>query len=396
MSRVLVVNAGSSSIKYQLIAAETGERLASGLVERIGEAAGRVVHRRADGESAEREGPVADHAAGFAAMVAAFRRAGQPIDEAGVAAVGHRVVQGGSEFVAPTLIDDAVAERILALAPLAPLHNPGHAAAIAAARAALPGVPHVAVFDTAFHRTMPPRASRYAIDAAVAAEHGVRRYGFHGTSHEVVSRRAAEFLGRDVGELRQIVLHLGNGASACAVDRGRSVDTSMGFTPLEGLVMGTRGGDIDPGVLLHLLRAGYDAERLDALLNQRAGLRGMAGSNDLRDVRDAADRGDPDARLAIEVAVHRIRHYVGAYLLVLGGADTIVFTAGVGEHHPALRAAVCAGLEWFGIRIDSDRNEASGSGARRISADGSRVEVLVVPTDEEAEIARQTWALVRG
>lgn len=393
MTAVLVVNAGSSSIKYQVIDPEGEERLASGLVERIGEPLGRVRHR-AGGRTIEHELAIPDHTEGFAEMGRAFAEAGQQLAGLGIAAVGHRVVQGASDFVEPTRIDEAVAARILELAALAPLHNPGHHQAIVAALAAFPDVPHVAVFDTAFHRSMPPSAYTYAIDPAVAAEHGVRRYGFHGISHEVVSRRAAAFLGRPVHELKQVVLHLGNGASACAVDRGASVATSMGLTPLEGLVMGTRSGDIDPGALLHLLRAGYDTDALDELLNKRSGLKGLAGSNDMRDVRAAAAAGDAEARLALEVYARRIRHYLGAYLLELGGADAVVFTAGVGENQPELRAEVCAGLGWFGIELDPARNAAPIEGARRISADGSRVAVLVVPTDEEAEIARQTWALV--
>lgn len=391
---ILVVNSGSSSIKYQVVDPLSGERIASGLVERIGEAgAGRIVHR-SEGASFERELPLPDHAAGFAAMVEAFAKAGTPIDRLGIAAVGHRVVQGGSEFMEPTLIDDAVAERIIQLAELAPLHNPGHHAAIVAARAAFPGLPQVAVFDTAFHRTMPPEAYTYAVLPEVASEYGVRRYGFHGISYAVVSRRAAEHLDRPVHELKQIVMHLGNGASMCAIDRGRSVDTSMGLTPLEGLVMGTRTGDIDPGAMLHLLRSGVGSERLDELLNRRSGLLGMAGSNDMRDVRAAAAAGDGSARLALEVYVHRIRHYLGAYLLGLGGADAIVFTAGVGENSAPTRAEVCAGLEGFGIELDPARNEAGGEGARIISTDASRVAVLIVPTDEEAEIARQTRMLL--
>lgn len=422
MRSVLVVNSGSSSIKYQVIDPVTGQRFADGLIERIGQARGRIEHRTLIGSARGREGgtdedpgpaideaalPIPDHAAGFAEMIAAFARAGTPVDEFGIVAVGHRVVQGGDRFVAPTLIDDDVAAEILELARLAPLHNPGHHQAIVAARAVFPEEPHVAVFDTAFHRTLPPAAYTYAIDREVAAEHGVRRYGFHGTSFQVVSRRAAELLGRPLSELKQVVLHLGNGASACAIDGGRSVDTSMGLTPLEGLVMGTRSGDIDPGALLHLLRSGFDGDRLDGLLNRRSGLLGLAGSLDQRDVRAAADAGDEAALLALDVYARRIRHYLGAYLLELGGADAIVFTAGVGENVPALRAAVCADLEWFGVRIDPERNAApaappnaavpdagASSAGRVISTDDSRVAVLVVPTDEEAEIARQTFALI--
>ena len=396
MTRILVVNSGSSSIKYQVVEAATGERLASGLVERIGEPLGRIVHRGADGSEVSRELPVPDHTAGFAEMVRAFEETGTPVDELGISALGHRIVQGGGDFIEPTLLDDVVANRIHELGELAPLHNPGHYQAIVAARALFPDLPHVAVFDTAFHQTMPESAYRYAIDPAVASVHGIRRYGFHGISHQVVSRRAAEFLGRPLESLKQIVLHLGNGASACAIDGGRSVDTSMGLTPLAGLVMGTRSGDIDPGALLHLLRAGYSVDELDKLLNQRSGLLGFAGTNDFRDVRAAADAGDADARLALAVYVHRIRHYVGAYLVDLDGADTIVFTAGVGENNAAVRAEVCADLEWFGVRIDPARNEAPSRESRLISTDDSRIAVLVVPTDEEAEIARQAWELVAG
>lgn len=396
MSKILVINSGSSSFKYQLIDPESGERLASGLVERIGDSLGRVKHRCA-GETLEAELPIPDHTAGFAEMERAFERAGQPLDGSALAAVGHRVVQGGDEFFEPTIIDDRVAERILALGVLAPLHNPAHHQAIVAARATFPDVPHVAVFDTAFHQTMPPAAYTYAIDRRVAAEHGIRRYGFHGTSHQYVSARAARFVERPLAELKQIVLHLGNGASMCAVDGGRSVDTSMGLTPLEGLVMGTRSGDLDPSILFHLHReAGLDVDALDRLLNSESGLRGLAGTGDFRDVRAAADAGDAQAQLAIDVTTHRIRHYLGAYLAALGGADVISFTAGVGENNAALRAGVCAGLEWFGIRLDAALNEAASGVAepRRISTPDSRVAVLVVPTDEEAEIARQTWGLV--
>lgn len=398
LQTILVVNAGSSSIKYQLIEVGSERRIARGLIERIGEATGRVRHWSVAGgdEPAEVDGRIADHTAGFAAMVEAFERAGQPIESAGIVAVGHRVVQGGADFTAPTLIDDEVERRILELAELAPLHNPGHYSAIRAARTVFPDVPHVAVFDTTFHQTMPPEAYTYAIDPDVAAEYGVRRYGFHGISHQVVSRRAAELVGRPVDELKQIVLHLGNGASATAVDRGRSVDTSMGLTPLEGLVMGSRSGDIDPGALLHLLRAGLGAAELDELLNARSGLLGLSGHTDMRDVRAAVEAGEPQATLALDVYAHRIRHYLGAYLLELGGADTIVFTAGVGENYPHLRAMVCAGLGWFGIELDPVANGTAVGVAQIISVPSSRVTVLVMPTDEEAEIAHQTWVRVSG
>lgn len=393
MRTVLVVNSGSSSIKYQLIDPGSGERLASGLIERIGQGAARSAHRHGESTS-EREVSAADHTEAFREIVRSFEAAGSPLIELGVAAVGHRVVQGGSDFVGPTVIDDAVAQRIVDLSELAPLHNPAHAQAIDAARRLLPDVPHIAVFDTAFHQTLPPDAYTYAVDPEVADQYGVRRYGFHGTSHQVVSQRAADLLGRPLTELRQIVLHLGNGASACAIDGGLSVDTSMGLTPLEGLVMGSRSGDIDPGAILHLLRSGMDADDIDALLNQRSGLRGLSGSVDMRDVQQSAADGDERAALALRIYGRRIRHYLGAYLVELGGADTIVFTAGVGENVAAVRADVCRDLEWFGIRLDPERNASRTPGARLISADDSRVAVLVVPTDEEAEIARQAWEVV--
>jgi acetate kinase len=366
-----VVNSGSSSIKYQLLDPESGAVVLSGTVERIGEPGG--------------DAP--DHDAGLRDVLE--RLGGHEI-----AVVGHRVVHGGALFDRAVLVDDAVEAAIEELSALAPLHNPANLLGIRAARRALPDVPQVAVFDTAFHQTMPPAAWRYAIDRELADRHGIRRYGFHGTSHKYVSERAAAFLGRPLGELKQIVLHLGNGASMCAIDGGRSVDTSMGMTPLEGLVMGTRSGDLDPAILPHLGRvAGMSLDELDTLLNRRSGLLGLTGTGDMRDVQRAALDGDPQAEEALEVWRHRIRHYVGAYLAELGGVDVIVFTAGVGENNALLRRRTMARLEHLGIRIDDDRNELESRAERRISADDSAVEVLVIPTDEEREIARQAFAL---
>ena len=393
MAHILVINAGSSSMKYQLIDSFSGSRQTTGLVERIGEALGSVKHAGAEREF-EWQTEVADHTAAFAEMARGFALAGTPLDTLDLAAVGHRVVQGGSDFVSATLIDDDVAARIFELSELAPLHNPAHYSAIVAARAAFADVPHVAVFDTSFHQTLHEAAYSYAISPEVAAQYGVRRYGFHGISHQVVSERAAALLGRPLAELKQIVLHLGNGASACAVDGGRSVDTSMGLTPLEGLVMGTRSGDIDPGALLHLLRAGLSVDAVDRLLNKQSGLLGLAGSNDMRDIRAGVAAGDPAAKLAFDIYVRRLKHYIGAYLALLGGADTIVFTAGVGENHAPMREAVCSGLEWLGIEIDPARNESPDRGARVVSKEASRVAILVVPTDEEAEIARQVAEVI--
>ncbi|WP_158862491.1 acetate/propionate family kinase [Leifsonia sp. AG29] len=394
MSAVLVVNSGSSSFKYQLIDSESEESLASGLVERIGEASGRTSHRGPDGTS-ERTLQIPDHTAGFRAMLDAFAEHGPSLDENPLDAVGHRVVHGGKRFFEPTVVTPLVEINIEDLSDLAPLHNPANLQGIRAARAAFPDVPHVAVFDTAFHQTLPPAAYTYAIDAGLAERHRVRRYGFHGTSHKYVSEAAARFLGRPIEELRQIVLHLGNGASACAVRGGRSVETSMGMTPLEGLVMGTRSGDLDPAVLLHLARRAHlGTDELDELLNRRSGLLGLSGRGDMRDVRQAAENGDEAARLALDTTIHRLKHYIGAYTALLGGLDVLVFTAGIGENDARLREETLEGLGFLGIELDPERNAASDRGARVISTDGSAVTVLVVPTNEELEIARQSLQAV--
>jgi acetate kinase len=306
-------------------------------------------------------------------------------------------VHGGTRFTRPTLITDEVLAEIEKLVPLAPLHNPANIAGIKVARALRPEVPQVAVFDTAFHATMPQYAARYAIDIRTADAYGVRRYGFHGTSHAYVSRATAALLGRDPSELNTIVLHLGNGASASAVRGGVCVDTSMGLTPLEGLVMGTRSGDIDPAVIFHLSRVGgMSTDEIDTLLNKRSGLLGLCGDNDMREIGRRMGEGDPAAQLAFEVYVHRLRKYVGAYTAVLGRVDAIAFTAGVGENSAAVREAALRGLDGLGIEVDAVRNAVRGSSARLISADGSRVAVAVVPTDEELEIATDTYALVRA
>ncbi|MFF2493335.1 acetate/propionate family kinase [Agromyces sp. NPDC058064] len=403
MSLVLVVNSGSSSLKYQLVDAARGEALASGLVERIGREGGHARHRHEGpeddslGSTWDADVDVPDHFAAFEVMLEGFAAHGPSLEQHPPIAVGHRVVQGGARFFEPTVITELVKINIDELSTLAPLHNPANLEGIEAAQRAFPDVPHVAVFDTAFHQTMPPAAYTYAIDRDVAAKYRIRRYGFHGTSHRYVSRAAAEYLGRPVEELRQIVLHLGNGASACAIDGGRSVDTSMGMTPLEGLVMGTRSGDIDPAVLLHLQRrGGLGVDEVDDLLNLRSGILGVGGHADMRDLVDAAEAGEERAALALEVYAHRLKAYIGAYLAQLGGVDVISFTAGVGENSAPVRAAALAGLERLGIELDAERNAASSGGARVISTDASPVTVLVVPTDEELEIARQTLEAVSG
>ena len=373
MTRILVVNAGSSSLKYEVLDAETAVSVVSGVVERIG----------VPGSG------VPDHEAALADVLGA-------LDPESIDAVGHRVVHGGSVFVEATIIDDAVEAEIDRLAELAPLHNPPGLQGIRAARAALPFVPHVAVFDTAFHATLPPEAATYAIDAEVAGRYGIRRYGFHGTSYRYVTRRAAEVLGRPLAELRLVVLHLGNGASAAAVSGGRSIDTSMGMTPLEGLVMGTRSGDVDPAVLLHLQRVGgYDTDALDDLLNRSSGLLGLGGHSDMRDLIAAADGGDEGAALAFEVYVLRLTRYIGAYAAELGGIDALVFTAGVGENSAVVRRRAVERLGFLGIAIDDELNDARSSEPRVVSPPEAAVPVLVVPTNEELQIALETVEALR-
>jgi len=329
-------------------------------------------------------------------MLEAFAESGPSLTERPPLAVGHRVVHGGARFFEPTLITPLVEINIDDLSMLAPLHNPGAVQGIRAARAAFPDIPHVAVFDTAFHQTMPPEAYTYAIDRDLADRYRLRKYGFHGTSHKFVSEAAAAFVGRPLRDLRQIVFHLGNGASVTAIDRGRSVDTSMGFTPLEGLVMGTRSGDLDPAVLLQLARrARMTTDELDDLLNKKSGLVGLAGASDMRDILARVEQGEDAAVLAFDVYIHRLRAYAGAYLAQLGGADVISFTAGVGENVPVVRAQALATLGYAGVLIDPVRNAARGRGIRVISAEDSPVTVLVVPTNEELEIARQTLQVAR-
>ncbi|MEU7898188.1 acetate kinase [Nonomuraea sp. NPDC049152] len=375
---VLVLNTGSSTVKYELIDVETGERQAKGLVERIGEEEGLLTHD--NGSVKDR---FADHEAALKAIL-------QVLGDISPEAVGHRVVHGGERFREAVVVDEEVIAAVERLAPLAPLHNPVNVAGIRVAQRAFPGVPQVAVFDTAFHHTLPPHASTYA----VPREWQVRRFGFHGTSCAYVAERASAMLGRGLSQTNLIVLHLGNGASATAIRAGRSADTSMGLTPMEGLVMGTRSGDVDPGLAGYLARTrGIDA---DEALTRDSGLLALAGVSDMRAVRQRADDGDQDARLAREVYCHRIRKYVGAYYAVLGRVDAIVFTGGVGEHDSGVRAMSMAGLDRLGITLDPARNDEPSTGERAVSAPDGEVAVLVIPTDEEWEIARQTVTAIRN
>jgi acetate kinase len=389
----LVINAGSSSIKYQLVDVATREALASGIVERIGEAVSPITHRAA-GAKHTVEAPVPDHTTGLRGVLKLFAQHGPALDAAGLVGVGHRVVQGADEFSAATLITPQVLAKIVELAPLAPLHNPANIQGIEAARAAFPDLPQVAVFDTAFHATLPPEAYTYAIDPALARQFKIRRYGFHGTSHQYVSRETAKAMGRELEAVNLITVHIGSGCSMAAVRGGRSVETSMGLTPLEGLVMGSRCGDLDPAIVFHLVRvAGLTIDQIDTMLNKRSGLLGMCGSLDLRDIHRAIAAGDSAAQLAFDVFAHRLRGYIGSYCAQLGRLDAIAFTAGIGENDPLARAGAVRGLEGFGVELDPGRNQAA-RGAALISTDASRVQVWVIPTNEEYEIAHQTAALI--
>ncbi|MFF1642267.1 acetate kinase [Streptomyces sp. NPDC058246] len=395
-TRVLVLNSGSSSVKYQLLDMRDSSRLAVGLVERIGEETSRLKHTPlTGGPSREQIGPIADHGAALKAVATELAADGLGLDSPELAAIGHRVVHGGKYFTDPTVVDDAVLAEIERLIPVAPLHNPANLTGIRTAMALRPDLPQVAVFDTAFHTTMPESAARYAIDVKTADEHRIRRYGFHGTSHAYVSRATAQLLGKAPQDVNLIVLHLGNGASATAVRGGRCVDTSMGLTPLEGLVMGTRSGDMDPAVIFHLMRVGgMSTDEIDTLLNKKSGLIGLCGDNDMREIRRRVDEGDEQAQLAFDIYIHRLKKYIGAYYAVLGRVDAIAFTAGVGENAAPVREAAIAGLEELGLAVDGDLNAVRGDEPRLISPPYARVAVAVVPTDEELEIATQTYALV--
>ena len=393
-SYVLVINSGSSSMKYQLVDPEQGTAVAAGLIERIGASEGSATHK-VGGESRTFTGEITDHGRALHVMQQLFAEAGRPLSDTKLVGIGHRVVHGGPLFGDPVVVDDDVLQQIRALSLLAPLHNPANADGIAQAIATFPGIPQVAVFDTAFFRDLPAAAATYAIDRVVAAEYQIRRYGAHGTSHQYVSGLVATVLGRDLGKLKTIVLHLGNGASVSAVRDGSAVETSMGLTPLEGLVMGTRSGDLDPGIVFHLMRnAQMNVDQVDNLLNRRSGVLGLSGVNDFRDLHKLIESGDADAAVALAVYCHRVRKYVGAYLAVLGGADVIAFTAGVGENDAAVRARILQGLEPLGISVDPGRNAVRSGEPRVISPDESPVTVMVVPTNEELAIARATVALI--
>ncbi|WP_182865722.1 acetate/propionate family kinase [Rhodopirellula sp. JC639] len=401
MKQVLVLNCGSSSIKYELFEMDQGRALEAGLVERIGEAKS-CLKQTSSGSgtnwpSRTTEVSVPDHRHGIDMIRRVLSENASFDGGRHLVGIGHRAVHGGETFSRPTLIDDQVLAAIRDLIPLAPLHNPANLVGMEVARAAFPHVPQVAVFDTAYHQTLPRYAYHYAVPQDWYDSYRVRRYGFHGTSHQYVAKQIARHLGRSADELNTIVLHLGNGCSASAIRGGVSVDTSMGLTPLEGLMMGTRCGDLDPAILVHMgKQAGMSLSQLDTALNKQSGLKGLCGVNDMREVMAMAAGGDGAANLAVEIFVYRIKKYIGAYHAVLGRLDAIAFTAGIGQHSPEIRARSCRELEAMGIAIDPARNTAAtGSETSEIQTVDSRVKVLVVATDEELEIAQQTLTCVR-
>jgi len=399
--KVLVLNSGSSSLKFTVFGAHDGRPAAWGIAERIGEPQGRleVVIGREEGSPEEsiREGPIRNHRKALGEVLEALSRSRILRDGDGLYGIGHRVVHGGERFREPALLAPDVVDAIRETVFLAPLHNPANLAGIEEAMALSPETPHVAVFDTAFHQTLPPRAFLYALPYRFYRDQRIRRYGFHGTSHQYVAHRAADHLGMPLSSTNLITLHLGNGASAAAIRGGRSVDTSMGLTPVEGLMMGTRSGDLDPSIPLLLVdRGGMTPAEVDALLNRESGLAGFAGTNDMREILRMAGAGHEEAALGLEIYCYRIRKYIGAYLAVLGRTDAVVFTGGIGENAAPVRKMACEGLEELGIALDGEANNSIVGDARLISRADSRVKVLVVKTDEEREIARQTVACIRA
>lgn len=394
--KVLVINAGSSSIKYQLYQMPEANVLAKGVVEKIGETGSKLTHFHGD-KTHSLETEVRNHEKAMTLILNTLvnKDVGVIKDISEIGAVGHRVVHGGEEFTGSVIIDDKVIASIEKFADLAPLHNPPNLTGIKAARHKLPNAKQVACFDTAFHTTIPPVAYMYALPYEIYEKYRVRRYGFHGTSHRYVARRAAVMMGKDKYDVNLITCHLGNGCSITAVKKGKSVDTSMGLTPLEGVVMGTRSGDFDPAILFYLADKGYDMKSLNTLCNKKSGLLGISGvSNDMRDLSELAENGDARAKLAIDIFCYRIKRYIGTYTAVLDTVDAVVFTGGIGENSPDVRTAVCSGLTQIGIELDPEKNNATLRKEGEISTAGSTVKVLVIPTDEESAIAGNTYELV--
>lgn len=391
---ILLLNCGSSSLKYQLLDADTEAELASGIVQKIGDGVATLDHK-VDGQKFHLDEEMPDHKVALARVIAQFTEHGPSLD--GVVAVGHRTVHGGETFREPTLVTDEVIAKLTELTPLAPLHNPAGIAGIEAAREILPNVPHVGIFDTAFFSALPPEAYTYAIPADLAKKHGIRRYGFHGTSHDYVSHQVAELLGKPYEQVNQIVCHLGNGASISAIEKGRPIDTTMGMTPVEGLIMGTRSGDVDPGLFAFLARQeNMTSADVDTMLNKKSGMLGLSGMIDMRELEDKWVAGDDNATFAMVCYHRRILKYIGAYMALLGHVDAITFTAGIGENAPLSRKWICERLEPWGIVIDDALNEPRSKQPRIVSTPDSKVAVCVVPTNEELAMARQVLELVKS
>ena len=394
---LLVINAGSSSLKYQLFQMPSDAPLCSGQIERIGTAQAAIRHQVYTQEPPalmERQEAVADHAAGLQQVLALLLDPVVGVIQSpdDIDAVGHRVVHGGEQFASATLITPGVKETIRALFPLAPLHNPINYRCIDIAEMTFPKARQVAVFDTAFHQTMPDYAFRYALPDELYRRDAIRVYGFHGTSHQYVSRRAMAWLENPDANL--ISIHLGNGSSITAIRGGKSIDTSMGFSPLSGLVMGTRSGDVDPSVVFHLIDQGYSPEDVNQLLNKQSGMQGLTGFSDMRDIRNALEAGDQTAALAYEIYAYRVKKYIGAYTAILNGLDAIIFTAGIGENDATIRELICTNLDGLGISLDVEKNRSPSRAVRAVNTPTSRVAILIIPTNEELEIAQQTYTIL--
>jgi acetate kinase len=401
MNNILVLNCGSSSVKYQMIKMPSGAMVAKGLLERVGKEDGIVNHQSAGSDKYRNVEPIGDHSSAISRVLSLLTDPNlgviQHMDE--IDAVGHRVVHGAEKFNQSVLITEEVMDQIRDCIPLAPLHNPANIKGIEAIQKIMPGKPNVAVFDTAFHSQMPRTSYLYALPMEMYTKHGIRRYGFHGTSHLYVSHRAAKLLGRDIKELRIITCHLGNGCSMAAVKGGISMDTSMGYTPLEGLVMGTRSGDIDPAIVFECMdHLGMTSDEVNNLLNKQSGILGLSGkSNDMREVEDGVIAGDPDSIFIFQLVAYRIKKYIGAYAAAMGGVDAIVFTAGIGENSPILREYVMDDMEFLGIMLDKPRNMGLPRGGEEdVSLPQSTVRVLVIPTNEELVIATDTYRITMG
>jgi len=399
--KILVLNSGSSSLKFQLFLQADLSVLASGLIEQIGETESAAQLSFVDSFEKEQElqisKAISDHRTAIKVMAAMLHESGMLTDTGGLVGIGHRVVHGGEFFHQPILIDETVISTIEDLIPLAPLHNPANVMGIKVARENLPQTPQVAVFDTAFHQSIPAHAYLYALPYYLYEKQKVRRYGFHGTSHAYVARQAAHHLGKSIEELNIITLHLGNGASAAAIQGGKCIDTSMGLTPLEGLVMGTRSGDLDPAILFYLNReSGLDIDELDTLLNKKSGLKGICGKNDMRAISESAAQGDKQAKLALAIFCYRLKKYIGAYMAALGGVDCIVFTGGIGENSATVRWMSCLNMERLGISLDDEKNSIRQKELMEIQTAKSLVTLLVIPTDEEYEIASQTLQVINN